>query len=494
MIYAARETMINIDIQELFDGSLSDERTAELLHSLSVSPERRADFRRHMALQGAMQVDRLDSSLSSDEDNAIWGAITGLGAVASGAGSGYSFGWLAKGTLFLLMGIVGYLLGSNEYTNIFASGASSGPKPSAHVEARASLPHVVIIPIPLPSPAGAARTTAPAAAHSVASSASLLASSAPSSRASRRGEHASATSATLTVPMESPAHEINASSSNNGGATSVATSSSPMPTVTLGDTSNGDALKKNGTVSEPRTDTAAKQSAPQAVARMTPLGPDEVAKAMSSSQKEMPEPVASTRALALRTNGFEIAFGEHIGVLPNASQSGDGNSTFFNRHVDISYRIADGLFGFGARLGYGSFSLKSLQAGFLTDTDNAGHINRVSTVYHSKLQPNSMTMMEFYMNYRLPIGDRFALSAEGLVGGSIDHIRAGGNLSLLWMVTDRFGIQGGAGFSRYWYSLSQSELYKLLQEGGDGTSIGDDYTPFNRGPVFEGKYGVFYHF
>ena len=45
------------EIQELLEGMLNDEQTAEVLHRMSVSPEKLTEFRQHMALRGEMARD-----------------------------------------------------------------------------------------------------------------------------------------------------------------------------------------------------------------------------------------------------------------------------------------------------------------------------------------------------------------------------------------------------------------------------------------------------
>src|SRR5687768_1220583 len=99
--------MIPDDIQELVDGAHGDERTAELLHSLSVSPEKRAAFQQHLGLRAAMQRDRLASALGSSEDAALWGSIIGSGAIAPAVVTTPARTWLARGAALVFTGVVG---------------------------------------------------------------------------------------------------------------------------------------------------------------------------------------------------------------------------------------------------------------------------------------------------------------------------------------------------------------------------------------------------
>ena len=62
--------MITHDIQDLLDGALSDQQASELLHVLSVSPEKLSAFRQHIALQTAFEHDKSASVLTAAEDAA----------------------------------------------------------------------------------------------------------------------------------------------------------------------------------------------------------------------------------------------------------------------------------------------------------------------------------------------------------------------------------------------------------------------------------------
>ena len=113
--------MITNDIQELLEGALGDEPMAELLHTLSVSPE--SELCQHIALHGTMQRDRAASALSAAEDAALWNAIaTGAQVPAEVPSGGMALrvpSWLMRAAAVIVVGVGGYLLGSNQSTHVF---------------------------------------------------------------------------------------------------------------------------------------------------------------------------------------------------------------------------------------------------------------------------------------------------------------------------------------------------------------------------------------
>lgn len=56
--------MTTNEIQQLLEGGLSDVRATELLHILSVSPEKREIFLQHIKLNSVLESDRFASVLT----------------------------------------------------------------------------------------------------------------------------------------------------------------------------------------------------------------------------------------------------------------------------------------------------------------------------------------------------------------------------------------------------------------------------------------------
>ncbi len=107
------------DIHQLLDGELSDDSMAELLHRLSVDPEKRAMFRQQIVLQNALHHNESFSGIGVSDDWAVLeniarevgldgatpqirrgpGAIAIVGALllglVAGTGAGYGVGHVA---------------------------------------------------------------------------------------------------------------------------------------------------------------------------------------------------------------------------------------------------------------------------------------------------------------------------------------------------------------------------------------------------------------
>jgi hypothetical protein len=93
------------DLHELIDGGLPDEQAAELLHLLSVDPEKRTMFRHQMRLQQTLCRNERHAGLSSFEEGEMLDRISrSIGETAPGAGR---FG--RRGVVML---VLGFLVGS----------------------------------------------------------------------------------------------------------------------------------------------------------------------------------------------------------------------------------------------------------------------------------------------------------------------------------------------------------------------------------------------
>lgn len=505
--------MISNSIQELFDGTLGDEQTAELLHSLSVSPEKRADFQRHMALQGLMQRDRAASELDSDEDRAIWGVLAGLGGAATvgGAAANYA-GGLSKVLGLAAIGIGGFLLGS--FTDIFGTSKSTAVNPPAAVST--------------PSPvATATRPAAPVTGTTPGSNApassSAMQGTTPSGTVS--GSTSSAIAATAVpkiiykdriVYLERPADASTSTArtdnggSNNGGSnssgTSAAQTTSPSASAhSLAFGNDSGTSSANTSQPTPRQDTQSQASAntvqpahtqPTDSATRVPVRSIDPAEAFRQpGDPSTPDP--KSVATALWSNGFEMSFGEYAGRLSGALVADDmvdQDPYYSSRHIDIAYRFLNGRFGVGARVGYGTFSRVSFYLDRNIRTDMRGDVVRLDSMYRVRVEPEKQTLTEFFVNYRLPIINSLGVGLEASWGRSPVHMKAGGSVIVHWLLTEQLGLQGGGGLSRYWYSYVGEQREQILRNGGDGTSISDKATDSYAGTSFEARYGIFYHF
>jgi anti-sigma factor RsiW len=93
------------DLHELIDGGLPDEHAAELLHLLSVDPEKRSMFRQQMRLQKSLGRNERHAAMSSLEEHEMLNRISRVvGEPAPSAGR-----FARRGIVMLA---VGFLVGS----------------------------------------------------------------------------------------------------------------------------------------------------------------------------------------------------------------------------------------------------------------------------------------------------------------------------------------------------------------------------------------------
>ncbi|HVZ40850.1 MAG TPA: hypothetical protein VHI13_16340 [Candidatus Kapabacteria bacterium] len=492
--------MMTNDIQELFDGSLTDERAAELFHGLSVSPERRTDFQRHIALQGALRADRLASNLTNDEDTAIWGAISGVGVAASGVGSGYTIGWVVKPLLFVLAGVVGYILGT---THLSTGSGDSNPAPAtASAPAAPRLPLVAVVPVVVPpaqqTPALAANTgMRPAVSRNgsdhralnLADAANSTASSDDAASLARRhdgaGVQASGTStdgaSAADAAHNGATHNDVAARNGQRDSRSAAENIPADPAANSPDHNSslglGSGLQHQVQPDAQRRDTAHANVVGHVDGRL--LTPDEVTRALSSGNTESPLDENAGHASALTSNGFEVGFGHLLGRFNRSSIPLGSNTTLSDPHIDLSYRFFSGSVGLGARLGFGNMLLQSLTS---TSEGKASHYTMAS-------EAKQIGVAEVYANYRLPVSRGIAVNLEGTFGGSTQHAQAGGNVSLIGFVADRIGVHVGVGYSHYWYGTSLSSV----DLSHDYDRVDDTYRSAFNGDFFELRWGVLFH-
>lgn len=485
--------MITSDIQELFDGVLGDEQAAELFHALSVSPERRADFGRHVALQGAMQADRFDNRLTSDEDMAIWGTIAGLGVAGTTTVGSSAAAWAPRIVMFVLAGVVGYILGTTSFGDIFSGGSSNTATRGA---ADKRLAPFVVVPIPAAQPsAPAASPAAPTPIPAAASRTPNLFTSADDGTRSNRADgnahnlHNSDGRPTTTDGTNRPIDRTNGAQQD--GSNAVNNSTKPNTPAETSPEANGTNSANAPTSNSPTVKADAK-NANDAAASAPPMGIDPQ-QLLANSSNGNAVPMASDEPIsALSNNGFEVGYGHSVGFL-RLSMAGTGGA-YSNPHLNISYRMLDGAIGVGGRLGLGNLQMlgPQLMTAESRDASSNGVIAPVRSENRYTLGANAkqLALLEAFANYRLVLGTRLALNMEGSFGGSFgNHMQAGGNLSLVYFVSDRIGIQGGLGINRYWYNVNMGSIL-----GTEDASIDDNAVSRSSGTIFSANYGAFFHF
>ena len=110
------------EIHQMLDGDLPDDAMAELLHLLSVDPEKRRLFRQQMVLQHALVRNEANDMLTPDEDHEMLSSLSrAVGIYTPGTGGWKS--WVAVGMLtvgLFVGGGAGYLLGASAESEIAA--------------------------------------------------------------------------------------------------------------------------------------------------------------------------------------------------------------------------------------------------------------------------------------------------------------------------------------------------------------------------------------
>jgi hypothetical protein len=476
--------MITNDIQELLDGALGDERMSELLHTLSVSPEKRAALRQHMALRGTMERDRTASGLAPSEDAAIWGSIASVIQAPAGMAGGAAVatripGWAMRTAAVLVVGVAGYLLGSNETTNIFRSGDSN---PTVAMNAPATVGNVRTAP-----PAASANAPSESGAASVPSVAVPLPAAAETRSASTPSTSSFQSRSTVrhsaTVPQNSADQKLLASNNNNditnhGGRNGNTPPVTPVTVITQVGMMDNHSTTLAATA-QTYDALVAQQNRP-VTSKPLPQMP-----VLPLSMKQHSTSPIAPEVAAFYANGVEVAFGERVGTItPTPTGIEDADPEFSNRSLDFSYRLLDGQIGVGGRLTYGTFSSVSLEARPVSDIG----IEMFSPVLKAKKGLSG----EVFINYRVPLWGRLAIGAEASFTGSSTYQKVGGDLFLLYFVSDHIGIQAGGGYGQYWYNL-RNQRDQIFRDNPNA-AISYDALDNYQGAMVQGRYGLLYRF
>lgn len=467
------------DIQEMLEGLLNDEQTAELLHRLSVSPEKLTAFRQHMALQGAFDRDGRASEMTEDEDNAVWAALLGAtGGVVTGGASAGASGWLAKAAAFVATGIAGFFIG----TVVDQSGNDAATPNAPVAEQAAPAPQsptvitrvdtvirtviqprieyrdrIMYKPAPTSPEASIAQTQESRTDASVDTEASSL--------VGKSGTHSPSPTG---IGISAAARKSLADLATAQFNAAIAESSER-------NTQNAVAPVENQAGAVYKDPNAVLNSSSDATIAKSDLD--------TENPRNKPSPTVS-----LVRNGWEIAYNERLGrVAPAPEGLVDADPDFGGRAIDLSYRLLEGRIGFGVRLMYGSFSRVTLQEEKWFD------LGVEETKFNPSLGTERGFGTELFLNYRIPLfSDRLALGAEIVGGALVTQSKVGGDLSLLYLITDRIGAQVGAGYSMYWYNTRElrEEALRRFENTGTTSGLNEVY----QGTMLEGRYGLFYRF
>lgn len=493
--------MVTDEIQELLEGTMRDDRMAELLHTLSVSPEKRRAFREHLTLNREIKEDRNASALTLGEDAALWESIAAAGAVGTTVATtaGHSVGiWIGRVAALLAVGFAGYLLGSQTTGTTTIVRQETG----APVAARSTSSD-------LTQPSTAASTSGAHAAPSGRTVAPITASVPPAGSTSVTSQ--SPTSPSLTSRGATPR-----STSMLAGATRRAAGSSGGSTNGPAGTRDGqiesaqqmfDALGSGSSWSperwaaptiveqKPVDASDGKQTSPAATPAIDTSKSDPAAALIRKMPEDIPfegvEPAAPTSTLF--RNGFEASFSEHNGFLAKTpSGTVNPDRSFGYRTLDLSYRLNSGMIGFGARIGYGTFSRVTVEAKPMTISNFNGLSD--AQIFESRVTATELVITEAFVNYRHPLFERFALELEASIGRSKFHQLGAVDMSLVGFLTENIGLQLGGGAGTYWYNTDKMQADALNSAQNGTVGIDNNVWSKYRGIMLLAHYGIFYRF
>lgn len=485
------------DIQEMLEGLLNDEQTAEVLHRLSVSPEKLTAFRQHMALQGAFDRDGRNSEMTEDEDNAVWAAVLGAtgGVVTGGATAGAS-GWLGRAAAFVATGIAGFFIGTA--TDIdpapdtpapIAAQEQTAPAASAPTAAapgtitridtviRTVVEPQIIYRDRIVYRNGPATTNLAAAQQNASPAQEPLGNSVAADQASTDRNNVANDGLKSSSGRGISADARNSLTTLTADNSTERTSKDPNSAAPLASGNTTDAQQPPA----PYTD-------PNRALHSTAADPAAEAPAGRSDASEPSDPAAKKSGSSLMASGWEVAYNERIGrIAPAPAGLNEADPNFGGRAIDLSYRLLEGRLGIGGRLIYGSFSRITLEE------EKWFALGEEETKFHPALGTEKGFGTEVFLNYRLPLfSDRLALGTEFVLGASSTHSKLGGEFSLLYLITNRIGAQIGAGYSRYFYNTTEIRQEALDRFLNTGTT--SDLNETYQGSMLEGRYGLFLRF
>ena len=509
------------EIQELLEGMLNDEQTAEVLHRMSVSPEKLTEFRQHMALRGEMARDARGEGLTEEEDDRVWAAVLGAtgGLVTGGTavGSGV-MSWLGRGAALLVTGIAGFFIGS-AVSDGGNTPTSTGPATAA-VEQNAGSDDAE-----LPGESISAATEAGGATATDRIDTVYLTRTVVEPRVvyrdrekivyrEREGTDVNGLAA---VEKESrtdaagPEQSTNRADASNATASNVPEFGSYVPSTRHrastpfipADLLGADPVRVSVSSAEGgmMNSSAAAHSQDAAHDRIDGTNdPTSVAsttdpnrylnneKAQERSPKGENAELVDVPTLSLMQNRIEIGYAERLGrVAPAPEVQGRSEPSFDARSIDITYRDFDGRMGVGVRLLYGAFSEINYERELNFD------LGIVDTLYVQTLGSSDEFNAQVFFNYRIPLGsERLALGLEASSGLSSRRFTLGGDASVIYLITDWLGAQAGVGLGSYWYTTEGARASVLEENSNAGITRGlpDDV----QGTMVEGRYGLFYRF
>ena len=517
------------EIQEMLEGMLSDEQASEVLHRMSVSPERLTEFREHMALREAMAQDARGEGLTEEEDDNLWAAVLGAtgGLVTGGAASSAGlWSWVGRAGAFIATGLAGFFIGTAVSNNDAAETTDNEPiaaveAPAAGTPAAAAtdqpsnqnsssaaadrvdtvylteyitrtVPKVVyrdriverIVEVPAEQPTLAAieRSTESSVENQVpASSTSDANASQEPSTQNRNGVDFSY--------LRNDGGEGNPQSNRTDRSGATDHPLVPIEMITPQEVAVSDpegAIGVTTTASAPeRAHEHDRRKDPNAILKDDGSESDAEGRSPSSSEDA---DLTDAPSLSLMKDGFDIGYAERLGmVTPAPEVQGASDPAFSARSLDLTYRLSEGRVGVGLRFSYGTFSEVSHTSAINFD------LGLSDTIYVQSLASSPEAKAQFVVNYRLPLfTERFAIGVEANAGLSSTRLLAGGEVSAIYLINDWLGAQVGAGYGHYWYTTQKER--ELLIDLHENTGIAAGLPIDLQGSMIEGRYGLFFRF
>ncbi len=452
------------DILRFLDGSLGVEDEAELLHRLSVSPERRETLRSYLQQAEMFERDRLAINVPYTAEQKLWARLgemmppppapqaftsAATTAVTQVATQPRVSSWLAISAVALLGLLVGFGSG-------FFAGKETVTAPTAMV-----LPHGTSQALALTSPLESTNTSS--SSELSQSKVTRNTSASVNHNASRSFVHR-VSSGTSEAPhiegstsLNVALHDVANPSANNSISESSRTLETQSVSVAPAIALNVDGLH----IKDPRNEGAYQYN---------PLRND-FKPAKSFIQR------------------FEFMFAEGFGKqYPDNGATTVSFPVVTNSSVSAFYQVfeQENLY-VGASFGTANMSKKELRK--VTVIDPLGYA-AISNVTHVQA-----TWLGGMLQYRLPLSEKFALTASTGFSGSTIGFIVSGEIGSHIDLTDQVGLALGFRMTNLSYNLT-NEMNDILNNPVDKKSIGfqDDVKGQLSSQNYELTAGMYFHF
>jgi hypothetical protein len=450
---------VTIQLQEFLDGSLSHEAEAELLHRLSVSPERRDILRSYMKQQAIISSDRAAISVPYAAEQKLWAALatmppafepiaTAVPSAMTTTGAAVATGLTAFRTamvasLALVIGLVsGYVIWHT----------------TEPVQVAAPIQNTIES-VPASTIAAVATTDRPIENNLIRNNTIQNNSTPATSRISgKMVVHASAPVRTTEESFEAPLPQLDMTSTQMPEDLSIASKQS-------------------------------NPSVPQA-AYFLPASVQIREPGMQNARTNIniAEPTENRRASFLER--FDFSIQESIGKqYPNNSATNTSMPIITNSNVSVKYMLTPS-FWIGASVGSSNVTQKVLRW-------NVRDLNATQLIYEASadLQHMQTTWYGGLLEYRMPISSKVAFAANlGAAATSLGPIYYSSELGLRFDVTGDVGVNTALRVTAIQSGVQAQ--YKTLtnnrpQNAGrsDAVSLSD---PLNTN--YELSTGIYFHF